>query len=157
LATGKVRAIGVSNFSIKTLESLLKTAKVVPAVNQVELHPYLTQNDLVDYCNAKGIVVTAYTPTGYATVREDETIVKLAKKYNATPAQVILAWHISRGVAVVPKSANVERQKENITLATLGAEDLKLISGLDRNQRLCARPNEKTGKVFGWTMEQLGW
>jgi len=156
LHTRKVKAIGVSNFSVKTLEQLFKTAKVTPAVNQVELHPYLSQEGLREYCAKKGIAVVAYTPSGYATVRGDPLIVKQAKKYNVTPNQVILAWHIAKGNVIVPKSENAERQKENITLPTLDAEDVAKISGLDRNERLCNKPDEK-GQVWGWTMEQLGW
>ncbi|RDB23876.1 Glycerol 2-dehydrogenase (NADP(+)) [Hypsizygus marmoreus] len=155
-ATGKVKAIGVSNFSIKTLEQLFTTAKIVPAVNQVELHPYLAQEDLREYSAKKGIILTAYTPSGYDTVRNDPLILSLATKYNATPTQVILAWHIARGVVVVPKSEREERQKENITLPELDAEDISKISALDRGKRLCNYPDEK-GQVYGWTVEQLGW
>jgi len=156
LASGKVQNIGVSNFSIKTLKPLLKSAKVVPATNQVELHPYLAQNDLLEYCKSKGIVLTAYTATGYATVREDPTIVSLASKYKVSPAQIILAWHASRGTITVPKSTNPERQKENINLPNLAPEDIKTIDGLDRGERLCNKAGED-GKVWGWTYEQLGW
>ncbi|TBU32940.1 reductase AKOR2 [Dichomitus squalens] len=155
--SGKAKAIGVSNFSIKNLEKLLETAKVVPAVNQVETHPYLVQQDLKDYCDKKGIVLTAYTPTGYSTVRNDPTILELADKYKVTPAQIILGWHIARGVAVVPKSSNEQRQRDNINLPTLDPEDVKRISGLDRNQRLCNYAKKPGGKVWGWTYEQLGW
>ncbi|KAF9450734.1 Aldo/keto reductase [Macrolepiota fuliginosa MF-IS2] len=156
LETGKVKAIGVANFSIKTLEQLLKTAKVVPAVNQVEMHPYLAQNDLRAFCKEKGIAIMAYAPTGYATVRNDPLILSLAQKYNAAPIQVILAWHLYRQTTIIPKSQNVERQKENITLITLEKEDLERIDALDRNQRLCNKP-DATGTVYGWTAEQLGW
>ncbi|KAI0663245.1 Aldo/keto reductase [Cubamyces menziesii] len=154
--SGKAKAIGVSNFSVKNLEKLLETAKVVPAVNQVEMHPYLAQPELKEYCDKKGIVLTAYTPTGYKTVLTDPTITELAEKYKATPAQVVLSWHVARGVAVVPKSSNEQRQKENITLLDLDPEDVKRITALDRNQRLCNYAN-KYGKVWGWTYEQLGW
>lgn len=157
LDTGKVRAIGVSNFSIKTLERLFTTAKVTPAVNQVELHPYLAQNELRDYCARKGIVLTAYTPSGYSVVRNDPLIVSLAEKYKATPTQIIFAWHLSRNTIIVPKSENSERQKENITIPTLSEEDLGKIWGLDRGQRICNEANPTTGQVFGWTLEQLGW
>ncbi|KAL7282283.1 hypothetical protein ACG7TL_003753 [Trametes sanguinea] len=154
--SGKAKAIGVSNFSIKNLEKLFETAKVVPAVNQVEMHPYLAQQDLKDYCDQKGIVLTAYTPTGYKTVLSDPTIAELAEKYKASPAQVVLSWHVARGVAVVPKSSNEQRQKENLTLLNLDPEDVKRVTALDRNQRLCNCANER-GKVWGWTYEQLGW
>lgn len=154
--SGKAKAIGVSNFSVKNLEKLLKTAKVVPAVDQVESHPYLAQPELKDYCDKKGIVLTAYAPTGYKTVLSDPTIVEIAGKYKVSPAQVVLAWHIARGVSAVPKSSSVQHQKENINLPTLDPEDVKRITALDRNQRLCNHA-DKNGKVWGWTYEQLGW
>ncbi|CAL1707770.1 unnamed protein product [Somion occarium] len=158
LATGKVRAIGVSNFSIKTLEQLLKTAKVVPAVNQVEMHPFLVQEDLLQYCRSKGIIVEAYTPTGYSNVLDLPLIKELADKYNVTPVQLVLAWHIARGVIPLPKSTNAGRQKQNITLPTLDPEDVKRISSLDRGERLTQIIDKKDGRLWGaWTAEQLGW
>ncbi|KAF7792910.1 hypothetical protein EIP86_004012 [Pleurotus ostreatoroseus] len=93
---------------------------------------------------------------GYKTVREDPLIVELATKYKVKPTQVILAWHISRGVGVVPGSKNPDHQKENIDLPTLSPEDLKRISGLDKGQRLCNKPDER-GEVYGWPVERLGW
>ncbi|KAG9217600.1 hypothetical protein CCMSSC00406_0010117 [Pleurotus cornucopiae] len=156
LDTGKVRAIGVSNFSIKNLEILLNSAKVVPAVNQVELHPYLAQSGLVEYSKSKGIVTTAYTPTGYQTVLSDPTIAELAGKYGVSPAQIVLAWHVARGVVPVPKSSNKERQKQNIALPTLEPSDVARISSLDKGERVCSKP-DTDGKFFGITKEQLGW
>ncbi|PSS35483.1 hypothetical protein PHLCEN_2v1638 [Hermanssonia centrifuga] len=153
--SGKAKAIGVSNFSVKTLEELLRTAKIVPADNQVELHPYLIQEDLVNYCKERGITVTAYAPTGYKVVRENPLIIELAEKYKVTSTQVILAWHLARGVAVVPGSKNPEHQKENINLPTLEAEDVKRISALNRNERLSNKP--VNGMMHGCTVEQLGW
>ncbi|PCH41513.1 Aldo/keto reductase [Wolfiporia cocos MD-104 SS10] len=155
-AKGKAKNIGVSNFSVQNLEKLLATAKIVPAVNQVELHPYLAQEELKAYCDSKGIVLTAYTPTGYNTVRSDPLIVELTRKYNVTPAQIILAWHNSRGVVVVPKSSDAQRQRDNLNLPNVAPEDLKRISALDRNERLCNKA-DPDGKVYGWTYEQLGW
>ncbi|KAI0711077.1 Aldo/keto reductase [Cerioporus squamosus] len=151
--SGRAKAIGVSNFSVKNLKKLLETAKVVPAVNQVELHPYLIQQELKDFCDEKGIVLTAYTPTGYKNVLTDPTITELAEKYKVSPAQIVLGWHVARGVSVVPKSSNEQRQKDNINL---DPEDVKRVSALDRGQRLCNVPNERK-KVWGWTTEQLGW
>ncbi|KAG1744635.1 reductase AKOR2 [Suillus paluster] len=156
LASGKVKAIGLSNFSIKTMEELFKTAKVTPAMLQVEMHPYLAQNELLAYCKEKGIVVTAYAPTGYATVREDPTVAEIAGHYGATPTQVILSWHVSRGVVVVPKSADPARQKENCQIFNLSEADVQIINGLERNQRICNKPDE-SGNVAGWSMEMLGW
>lgn len=156
LESGKVKAIGVSNFSVKNLEKLLSTAKVVPALNQVELHPYLVQEDLKKYSDEKGIVTCAYTSTGYATVREDATIVDLAKKYGVTGAQIVLAWHVQRGVLPIVKSSNAQRQKDNITLPKLSVEDFTRVTALDRYERLCNKIGPD-GKMSGWTAEQLGW
>ncbi|RPD75005.1 reductase AKOR2 [Lentinus tigrinus ALCF2SS1-7] len=154
--SGRAKAIGVSNFSVKNLEKLLETAKVVPAVNQVEMHPYLAQQELKDFCDDKGIVLTAYTPTGYDTVRSDAVINEIAEKYKVSPAQIILSWHVARGVSVVPRSSKEQRQKDNFNLPKLDPEDIKRIDALDRNQRICNAANER-GKVWGWTYEQLGW
>ncbi|KAJ7601557.1 NADP-dependent oxidoreductase domain-containing protein [Mycena polygramma] len=122
------------------------------------IHPYLAQTELlaIGYCRKKGIVLTAYSPSGHATVRSDPTIVTLAEKYKATPTQIILVWHVARGVVVVPKSANAGRQKENLTLPTLSAEDVTSATALDRNEHVSSKigPN---GKLFGWTAEQYGW
>ncbi|KAJ6458121.1 NADP-dependent oxidoreductase domain-containing protein [Mycena vitilis] len=147
-ASGRARAIGVSNFSIERLEQLFKTAKIVPAVNQVEMHPYLARTELLEYCRKKGIVVAAYSPSGHEKVRNDPTIVALADRYKATPTQIILAWHVARGVVAVPSSSNVGRQKENITLPTLTVEDVATVTALDRNER---------GSFLGPTAEQYGW
>ncbi|KAF8913278.1 reductase AKOR2 [Mucidula mucida] len=157
LETGKVKAIGVSNFSSKTLDPLVKTAKVVPAVNQVELHPYLVQEDLRQYCKDKGIVITAYTPSGRETVRSDPKIVELAAKYIVTPTQLILGWHLARGVPIITKSTNVKRQKENLKLPVIAPEDVKQINALDRNDRIVSKQFWVNGTLFGWTIEQYGW
>ncbi|THU75700.1 Aldo/keto reductase [Dendrothele bispora CBS 962.96] len=154
--SGKAKAIGVSNFSIKTLEALAKTAKVTPAVNQVEMSPYCTQNDLVEYCKQKGIQLMAYSPSGHEKVRKDPTIVRLAEKYNISANQLIMAWHVARGVLPVPKSADPERQKQNITLPKLSPEDVAEITGLDKNERIVNKPDEN-GVLYGWTLEQYGW
>ncbi|TFY83757.1 hypothetical protein EWM64_g259 [Hericium alpestre] len=152
LASGKVSAIGVSNFSVKTLTALLETAKVVSVLNQVELHPYLAQEELRKWHEERGIVTCSYT----STVRGDPTVVELAQKYSVSPAQIILAWHVSRGVVPICKSSNAERQRDNINLPTLSAEDLARVSALDRYERLCNKIGPD-GKMSGWTAEQLGW
>ncbi|CEJ01897.1 hypothetical protein RMCBS344292_15918 [Rhizopus microsporus] len=108
--SGKARSIGVSNFTIPMLEELLSQCEIPPAVNQVELHPYLPQEDLVEYCKKKNIVLTAYSPLGNPGYRNNminifdhPTVLKLAEKYNKTPVQVILNYGINRGYAVIPK------------------------------------------------------
>ncbi|KAJ1920227.1 hypothetical protein H4219_001460 [Mycoemilia scoparia] len=138
--TGKVKAIGVSNFTIPKLEKLLKEAKIVPAVNQVELHPYLPQDELVEFCNKHGIVVTAYSPlgsTGDFNLRDDSTIVEIAKKHNATAAQVLLAWGVQRNTVVIPKSVNHDRIKSNFEQIVLDADDIAKINGITRRERFC--------------------
>ncbi|KAI0723129.1 Aldo/keto reductase [Earliella scabrosa] len=154
--SGKAKAIGVSNFSVKNLEKLLETAKVVPAVNQVELHPFLVQQELKDYCDKKGIILTAYAATAWAQGRDHPTIVELAAKYKVQPTQIVYAWHIARGISILARSAKEDRLKEALTLPTLDPEDVERITALDRNQRVCNYANEH-GKVCGWTYEQLGW
>ena len=124
LDTGKVKAIGVSNFSKKELEDLIKVAKVKPAVHQLETHPYLQQQEFIDWHKEQGIAVTAYSPFGNQNDIYDAgkrvnilikhpIITKIAKKHGCTGAQVALAWGIKRGTSVVPKSVNEGRIKSN--------------------------------------------
>ncbi|KZP00771.1 Aldo/keto reductase [Calocera viscosa TUFC12733] len=117
LDTGKVKAIGVSNLSLKTLPVLLESAKVVPAVNQFEVHPLCAQFELQKYCESKGIHVTGYSATGYAPVQNHPEVKKIAEKHNTSPAQVSLAWAVSRGISILPKSTSVERQKANLIVS----------------------------------------
>lgn len=123
---GLSKHIGVSNFNISKLEEIMATAKQMPEMNQVELHPFLPQNRLVSYCKAKGIQLTAYSPLGSgdrsaAIKKPDEPsllghplVVELAQKYQATAGQVLIAFSIHRQIAVIPKSVNKERIKENL-------------------------------------------
>lgn len=113
---GKVRAIGVSNFSIKTLTTLLAHASVVPAVNQVELHPCLPQHELLEFCSARGIRLTAYSPLGKAKFAEDPAVAAIAAAHGpgVTGAQVLLSWGVQRGTAVIPKTVRPERLEENL-------------------------------------------
>ncbi|KAJ7701570.1 NADP-dependent oxidoreductase domain-containing protein [Mycena rosella] len=156
LRKSKCEAIGVANFSIKTLEEVMAHSRVIPAMNQVEMHPYLAQNDLLAFCKKHDIAVVAYTPSGTDIVRKDPVIVELAEKYKVTPTQIILAWHLSRNVVVIPKSTNEERQTENFNLPTLEEDDIKKIDGLDRGQRICNPPDEN-GRVYHMSAEDLGW
>jgi len=165
LDTGKVRSIGVSNFSIKTLEVLLPQAKVVPAVNQVQLHPCLPDNPLLEYCTKKGIHVTAWSPLGRggsSPFFTDATVKKVAEKNQLTTAQVILSWGYQRGTSIIPKSEKESRMKENMQLVHLDEEDFKAIDNLHKqpgmHRDVVGLPGfADTGLVFGWTPEQLGW
>lgn len=118
LDTGKVKAIGVSNFNERRLEELLKTAKVVPAVNQIEAHPFLQQPGLMKYLEKKGIHVTAYSPLGNniygkARVIDDAAVNEVAKEAGKDTAQVLIAWAVKRGTSVVPKSVTKSRIESN--------------------------------------------
>jgi glycerol 2-dehydrogenase (NADP+) len=109
---GKVKAIGVSNWSIPYLEDLSKTWKVVPAINQVELHPYNPQHDLKKYCDDKGILLEAYCPLGStgAPLLKDEQLIKIAEKNKVSVATICISYQVNRGVVVLPKSVTPERE-----------------------------------------------
>ncbi|PYH92520.1 Aldo/keto reductase [Aspergillus ellipticus CBS 707.79] len=126
---GKAKSIGVSNFNILKLKRLLETARISPAVNQVELHPYLPQSDLVRFCNATGIHVMAHQPLGGKPVG---VIAKIGAKYKKSPAQVILSWIVQQDISVIPKSVHISRMSENIDLVRLSDEDMAEISNLSK-------------------------
>ena len=169
---GKTRAIGVSNFNVQLLLDLLSYAEVKPACNQVEVHPYLTQEDLIGFCKKNGIEIVAYCPLGgnvpgkpgilsqynntifiefsVKTLVEEPIIKELAKKHGKTPAQIILNWHLSRGYTIIPKTATQSRLKENFESSSfeLTGDELKKISSLNRDVRV-ADPRE--WEAFGNT------
>jgi diketogulonate reductase-like aldo/keto reductase len=148
-ASQRVRAIGVSNFKPHHLDEVLQGANVVPAVNQIELHPLLQQRATRTYCAEHGIVIEAYSPLMQAgEALEHPVIANLAQHYGKTPAQVILRWHVQRGFIVIPKSAKPERIRENIALFdfALSEDDLRAIDSLDREQRIGADPDTASFK-----------
>lgn len=100
-----------------SLKILFETAKIVPAVNQIEMHPHQAQPELLKYCNEKGIILTAYSPSGYSGVATDPTVMTIAEKHGVSPVQVSLAWHVARGTAAVPKSTNADRQRANLLVS----------------------------------------
>ncbi|PWN53672.1 putative GCY1-galactose-induced protein of aldo/keto reductase family [Violaceomyces palustris] len=145
-ATGKVKAIGVSNWSIPKLERLLKDAKIVPAANQVELHPFLPQHDLVSYCQSKGIMPQAYSPLGSSggPVLEDEKVKAIAKAHDCDPAQVVISWGVQRGVTVLPKSVTPSRIETNGRLVALTKDEMKSLDELhlqDGKHKRLIKPN----------------
>ncbi|CAO3673061.1 unnamed protein product [Umbelopsis vinacea] len=131
----RVRAIGVSNFTITKLQRLLKSANITPAVNQVELHPYLPQTELLDFCKQNKIHVTAYSPLGSTSgpVQQEPVIVELAKKYNVEPAQVLISWAVKRGTSVLPKSVTASRIVNNFKEVPLTADDVAQIDAIGAN------------------------
>lgn len=154
---GLVKAIGVSNFSSKQLTDLLSYAKIVPAVNQVEISPYLQQPGLIRFCESKGIHVTAYSTLGSGSefsALEDSVIKAIAEKHKVTPAQVIIRWAVAHGCSVLPKSTNEGRIKANLAAEdlTLDEDDLKQLTALNSGRRYLK------GEVFwrkGQTVEEF--
>ncbi|KOU77929.1 oxidoreductase [Streptomyces sp. MMG1533] len=143
LADGRARAIGVSNFLPEHLERLIAETSVIPAVNQIELHPHLQQHASREYHAEQGIATEAWSPLGSGKgLLEVPAIVAIAQKHDRTPAQVVLRWHLELGNVVIPKSVTPSRIKENIEVFdfSLDAEDLAAISALNEDRRLGPDP-----------------
>lgn len=140
--SGKAKAIGVSNYTIKHLEKLLKDCKIRPAVNQVELHVFLQQPDLLKYCKEQNIVVEAYSPLAHGYGLDNPVLAKLAKKHSKSPAQIMLRWCIEVGTVPLPKSSTPLRIEENINIFNfkLDESDMQEIRSLDANHRTCWDP-----------------
>ncbi|WP_126557808.1 aldo/keto reductase [Dictyobacter kobayashii] len=139
---GSVRAIGVSNFQIHHLNDLLQNSEVVPAVNQIELHPLLSQTELRRFCQEKGIQVEAWSPLIQG--KHNLPLLKeLADKYHKSAAQIILRWDLQSGIVTIPKSIHTERIRENANVFdfTLSDEDIQRLDGLNRNERTGADPD----------------
>ncbi|MEV8592852.1 aldo/keto reductase [Streptomyces sp. NPDC052012] len=142
-ADGRIRAIGVSNFLPEHLERLISETSVIPAVNQIELHPHLQQHAAREYHAEQGIATEAWSPLGQGKgLLEVPAIVAIAQKHHRTPAQVVLRWHIQLGNVVIPKSVTPSRIQENIAVFdfSLDAEDLAAISALNEDRRLGPDP-----------------
>jgi len=141
---GRVRSIGVSNFQVAHLERLASETGTVPAVNQIEVHPYLTNEEVRAYDRAHGIATEAWSPIAQGAVLDDPTIVKIAERVGRTPAQVVLRWHVQRGDIVFPKSVNRRRIEENFAIFDfqLDESDMAAITALDRGER--TGPNPET-------------
>lgn len=153
---GLVRAIGLSNCGQKKIADLLEKAEETPSVLQIESHPYLVQKELIEFCNKNMIAVTAYSPlgSGHGELLNDPVIEETAKRLKITPAQLLLAWQINRGVIVIPKSTHVDRLKENFAAQNIKLDetDMETIAGLDKGERYIT--GEKF--VFGdYTVEDI--
>ena len=135
-ADGRARSIGVSNFQTGHLERLAAETEVVPAVNQIELHPYFQNREVAAYGEEHGIITEAWSPIAQGDVLDDPEIGAIAEKLGRTPAQVVLRWHIQHGYIVFPKSATPERIRENFELFDfeLSADDMNTIDSLDRGE-----------------------
>ncbi|MDQ0300167.1 diketogulonate reductase-like aldo/keto reductase [Salibacterium salarium] len=142
---GKVKAIGVCNFDTDHLQRLLDECEVTPAVNQVECHPYLAQNELKKFCADHDIYVEAWSPLMQGkTVLNDETVKEIAEKHAKTPAQVIIRWHLQNNSIVIPKSVTPSRIEENFNVLDfeLSESDIEKINTLDRGDRQGPVPSE---------------
>jgi 2,5-diketo-D-gluconate reductase A len=143
LEEGRVRAIGVSNFQPSHLQRLIDEASVVPAANQIEIHPYLTQDQLREFDRAHGIATEAWSPIAQGKVLDDPAIVAIAEEIERTPAQVVLRWQIQRGEIVFPKSVTHSRVEENFALFdfSLTEAQMSAITALNRDERTGPDPD----------------
>ena len=130
---GLIKNIGVSNFRPKHLKQLETTANIAPAVDQIEICPFLVQEETVNYCKEHDIIVEAWGPLGKGKQLSEPEITALAKKYNKTPAQIILRWHLQRGIVSLPKSVHKERIMQNADIFDfeLSKEDMQIMMSMD--------------------------
>jgi diketogulonate reductase-like aldo/keto reductase len=160
LKDGKVRAIGVSNFMVEHLTRLLDSTTVIPAVNQIEVHPYFQQRGVQEFGHRHGILTQAWSPIGgitfyrdskHTSTLEDPVILDIAKAHSKSPAQVMLRWHLQEGRSVIPKSTKPERIAENIDVFDfeLTPGELTSIDALDTDQRGGPEPEAMTLARFG--------
>ncbi len=144
---GRARSIGVSNFQAHHLRRLHTESEIPPAVDQIEVHPYLTQDELRQFCGEHQIAVEAWSPLGRGRDLDDPTVDEIARRAGKTPAQVVLRWHIERGDIVFPKSVSAARIRENFDIFDfeLSGEDVEAISALNRNERVGPDPDKFAG------------
>lgn len=140
LKTNKVRAIGVSNFNVRRLEDLLSRSDTVPAVNQIEAHPYLTQPELTKFCNDKKILVQAYSPlgnnvTGEPRTVDDPLVHEVAKKLGVDPGVLLASWGVQRGTIVLPKSVTPSRIASNLHVKHIPDAEYAQLNSLARHKR----------------------
>ena len=136
---GKCRAIGLSDITLDTLKPLYESARIKPAVVQVESHPYLPETELVGFCKVKGILVLAFAPLGHGMkpgLLEDPVISAIAARVGKTPAQVLLAWAVQRGTALLTTPRSAARARENFDISPLPEDALDEINGIQIRQRL---------------------
>jgi methylglyoxal/glyoxal reductase len=140
---GRVKAIGVSNFQVHHLEELMKEAEMKPMVNQVELHPRLTQKDLQAFCQNNGIQLEAWSPLMQGQLLDNEVLQKIADKHNKSVAQIILRWDLQNGVVTIPKSTKEHRIVENANVFDfeLTKEEMEIIDNLNQNDRVGPDPD----------------
>lgn len=143
--SGKAKAIGVSNFHQHHIEDIKKVWSVVPVLNQVELHPHLTQKPLLKYCKENNIILESWSPLGASKndLLQNETLISIGKKYGKTPAQIILRWNIECGIITIPKSKTPSRIKENIDIFDfeLTEDEVNTINNMNTDSRVGSDPD----------------
>ncbi|KAK5642322.1 hypothetical protein RI129_008489 [Pyrocoelia pectoralis] len=149
---GLAKSIGLSNFNKRQIERVLESAEIVPAVNQIECHPYFTQTKMIEFCHSKGIHVVGYCPLGspgrfkpteiFPNLLEDPRLKEIAKKYTKSPAQVALRWQIQKKLVVIPKSVNKNRLRENIEIFDfdISQDDMNAITAFHSNHKFGVHP-----------------
>lgn len=142
--SGKVKAIGVCNFKIGHLEELKKTARIMPMINQIEIHPGFTQKEMVKYCQGNNIQVVAWSPIMRGKLFAEPLMIALSEKYNKTITQIILRWHIQNHIIPIPKSSNKDRIKENIDIFDfeIEKEDILKMDSLNRGENVSGVPDD---------------
>jgi 2,5-diketo-D-gluconate reductase A len=142
---GRAKSIGVSNFKPHHLDKLLESAEIIPAINQIELHPNLPQQETREACDKHGIIVESYSPLGGSNSHlfDNQTLIDIGAKYDKTPAQVILRWHIQNNYVVIPKSVHAERIEQNFDIFDfeLDENDMAAIATLDNGKRYGSDPD----------------
>ena len=144
---GRARSIGVSNFQPHHIRRLHAEAEIPPAINQIEVHPYLTQDDVRAFCAEHQIAIEGWSPIAQGDVLEDPTINEIAGRVGQTPAQVVLRWHVERGDIIFPKSVTASRIRENFDIFgfELSGEDVEAISALNKDERTGPDPDTFAG------------
>lgn len=143
LEEGKCRAVGVSNYMIWHLEELLSHSSTIPAVNQVEFHPYLYLKDLMDFCQSHDIQLEAYSPLTKGMKLDESSLADLASKYSRAPAQILIRWVLQHGIVVIPKSSRKEKIEENAAVFdfTISPEDMNTLDSFHQNMRTSWDPS----------------
>ncbi len=141
---GKAKSVGVSNFMVNHLKDLLSETSLVPAMNQVEFHPFLNDKALYDYCKQKGILLEAYSPLSHGKKLEDPKVTQVASKYKKSNAQLLIRWALQKGLVVIPKSVNPTRiiENGNVFDFEISNEDMLLMESWNENFRTCWDPTE---------------
>ena len=136
VSNGKAKSIGVCNYSVPNLEKLLPTTTIQPAVNQIENHPYLPQQEIVDWCQSRNIHITAYSPFGStgSPIFQEEGVLKVAQKHGISPGCVLLSYPVARGISAIPKSVTASRIEENLKIVDLDKDDVAALDGIHKTK-----------------------